>query len=132
MRNADAGAKPNAALTAYVTLSLIWIGTACRTRTKLTSATCAASTISDIGINHVKLISHMKKQNLKRAAELDYQLMIMEAAEKVLRKDQDCKVVLQDVKGVLPDVVLPHSFVYDLLIKVKAQINVINNEIETL
>lgn len=74
----------------------------------------------------------MKKQNLKRAAELDYQLMIMEAAEKVLRKDQDCKVVLQDVKGVLPDVVLPHSFVYDLLIKVKAQINVINNEIETL
>lgn len=74
----------------------------------------------------------MKKQNLKRAAELDYQLMIMEAAEKVLRKDQDCKVVLQDVKGVLPDVVLPHSFVYDLLAKVKAQINVINNEIETL
>ena len=32
----------------------------------------------------------MKKQNLKRAAELDSQLMEMEAAEKVLRKDREC------------------------------------------
>lgn len=74
----------------------------------------------------------MKKQNLKRAAELDYQLTVMEAAEKVLRKNNDCKIVLKDEKGVLPNVVLPHSFVYDLLGKVRASINVINNEIETL
>ena len=74
----------------------------------------------------------MKKQNLKRAAELDSQLMEMEAAEKVLRKDRECKIVLHDTTGVLPDVVMPHSFVYDLLIKVKQSINCINNEVETL
>ncbi len=74
----------------------------------------------------------MKKSNLKRAVELEAQLMSMEAAEKVLRKDRDCQVWLHDSKGTLPDVELPHSFVYDLLGKVRASINVINNEIETL
>lgn len=74
----------------------------------------------------------MKKQNLKRAAELDAQLTTMEAAEKVLRKDANCQVVLHDVTGELADVVMPHSFVYDLLGKTRASINCINNEIETL
>jgi hypothetical protein len=74
----------------------------------------------------------MKKQNLKRAAELDKQLEVMEAAEKILRRDRECKVIVKDTKGLDEDVVLPHSFVYDLLGKVRASINVINNEIETL
>jgi len=74
----------------------------------------------------------MKKQNLKRAAELDSQLEVMEAAEKILRRDRECNVIVKDVKGLHEDVVLPHSFVYDLLGKVRASINVINNEIETL
>jgi hypothetical protein len=74
----------------------------------------------------------MKKQNLKRAAELDSQLEVMEAAEKILRRDRECKVIVKDTKGLDEDVVLPHSFVYDLLGKVRASINVINNEIETL
>lgn len=74
----------------------------------------------------------MKKQNLKRAAELDSQLEVMEAAEKILRRDRECKVIVKDTKGLDEDVVLPHSFVYDFLGKVRASINVINNEIETL
>lgn len=74
----------------------------------------------------------MKKQNIGRAVELNEQLVVLEAAEKILRRDQECSVIVHDTKELDKDVKLPHRFVYDLLGKVRASINVINNEIETL
>ena len=74
----------------------------------------------------------MKKENIKRAAELGEKLEILEAAEKILRRDHECAIIVHNTKELDKDVKLPHSFVYDLLGKVRASINVINNEIETL